>query len=129
MPRVIHFEIHAVHPERAVKFYSEVFGWKFQAWDGPSEYWMIETGNSNSPGINGGLLRRRGPAPAHGQAVNAFVCTLDVASVDDTIVRASGAGGSVAVPKMAVPGVGWLVYFKDPEGNIFGAMQADRGAK
>jgi predicted enzyme related to lactoylglutathione lyase len=37
-------------------------------------------------------------------------------------------GGSVAVPKMAVPGVGWLVYFKDTEGNIFGAMHSGPNA-
>jgi hypothetical protein len=30
MPRVIHFEIPAGIAERAVKFYSEVFGWKMQ---------------------------------------------------------------------------------------------------
>ena len=38
-------------------------------------------------------------------------------------------GGTVALPKMAIPGIGWLGYFKDTEGNIFGAMQADPGAK
>ena len=35
------------------------------------------------------------------------------------------AGGRVALPKMAVPGVGWLAYFIDPEGNTFGIMQTD----
>ena len=38
-------------------------------------------------------------------------------------------GGTIAVPKMAVPGVGWLVYFKDTEGNIIGAMENDPDAK
>jgi predicted enzyme related to lactoylglutathione lyase len=32
------------------------------------------------------------------------------------------------LPKMAVPGVGWLAYEKDPDGNICGIMQADPGA-
>lgn len=27
MPRVIHFEIHADKPERAMRFYHSVFGW------------------------------------------------------------------------------------------------------
>jgi hypothetical protein len=30
---------------------------------------------------------------------------------------------------MPVPGVGWLAYCKDTEGNIFGMMQADKSAK
>ncbi len=34
----------------------------------------------------------------------------------------------VALPKMAVPGVGWLAYCKDTEGNIFGFMQSDETA-
>ena len=38
MPRVVHFEIRADNPERAVKFYSEIFGWEIQKWDGPVEY-------------------------------------------------------------------------------------------
>ncbi len=38
-------------------------------------------------------------------------------------------GGQVALPKMAVPGLGWLAYGKDTEGNIFGFMQADPLAK
>jgi hypothetical protein len=33
-----------------------------------------------------------------------------------------------AVPKMPVPGVGWLAYAKDPDGNIFGMMQTDASA-
>jgi len=32
-------------------------------------------------------------------------------------------------PKMPVPGVGWLAYFKDTEGNIFGIFQDDASAK
>jgi hypothetical protein len=28
-----------------------------------------------------------------------------------------------------VPGVGWLAYVKDPDGNICGIMQADSSAK
>ena len=35
----------------------------------------------------------------------------------------------VALPKMPIPGVGWLAYMKDTEGNVFGMMQADANAK
>jgi predicted enzyme related to lactoylglutathione lyase len=129
MGRVVHFEIHAENPERAVKFYSAVFGWQIKKWDGPMEYWMVMTGDPQTRGIDGGLLRRRGPAPADGQAVNAFICTVDVANVDASAKAATDNGGTLALPKMAVPGVGWLVYVKDTEGNILGLMQMDTNAK
>jgi uncharacterized protein len=40
--------------------------------------------------------------------VNASVCTVDVPEVDGLLARLSEQGGSVALPRMAVPGVGWL---------------------
>jgi len=49
MPRVVHFEIHAGDCERAVKFYKAVFGWEFQKWEGPAEYWMVMTGPNDQP--------------------------------------------------------------------------------
>ena len=41
---------------------------------------------------------------------------------------AVAAGGTVAVPKMPIPTMGWLAYCKDTEGNIFGMMQMDPAA-
>jgi|SRR5579859_7396122 len=123
MPRVIHFEIHAENPERAVKFYGELFGWEFTKWDGPMPYWLIKTGPDSAPGINGGLLPRRGKID--GEAVIAYICTVDTDSLDAHVQKALAGGGTMAVPKMPIPGIGWLAYCKDPEGNIFGMMQAD----
>ena len=80
MSRVVHFEIHASDPERLVAFYTALFGWAIQKWDGPMDYWLIRTGAPEERGIDGGLLRRQGDAPAAMQAVNAFVCTVGVAS-------------------------------------------------
>jgi len=42
--------------------------------------------------------------------------------------ESTGYGAQVVLPKMPIPGVGWLVYCKDTEGNIFGMMQADPNA-
>lgn len=128
MSRVVHFEIHAGDPERAVKFYSDLFGWQFKKWDGPLEYWMIITGEGKE-GINGGLMRRRGPAPVPGQAVNAYCCTVDVANLDASFAKSTSLGAQVALPKMPIPGVGWLAYIHDTEGNILGMMQNDPAAK
>jgi predicted enzyme related to lactoylglutathione lyase len=129
MPRVIHFEIHAAEPARAVKFYTDLFGWNFQRWAGPVDYWLIITGPEGTPGINGGLVPRRGLAPAEGQPVNAYVCTVDVLNLDESFAKALSLGGTVALPKMPIPGVGWLAYVKDTEGNILGLMHSDPTAQ
>ncbi|HYP27326.1 MAG TPA: VOC family protein [Blastocatellia bacterium] len=126
MPRVIHFEIHAEEPQRAVSFYESAFGWQFQRFGGPQDYWLIRTGPEEQPGIDGGLLKRMGPVD--GQAVTAYVCTVDVPSVDEAASKVESIGGTVVMPKMAIPGVGWLVYCKDTESNIFGMMQEDSAA-
>jgi len=135
MGRVVHFEIHASDPERAAAFYREVFGWEVQelvipgAEEAPeSRYWGVLTGPEGEPGINGGLLPRPGAAPTPGESVNAFVCTISVDSLKATIEKALASGGSLALPKMPVPGVGWLAYCFDTEGNIVGMMQEDPNA-
>ena len=68
-------------------------------------------------------------APTDGQAVNAFVITMEVASVDQTIKKIETAGGTLAMPKFALPGVAWVAYYKDTEGNIFGIYEANKDAK
>jgi len=128
MPRPSHFEIHADNPDRAIAFYTSVFGWRFERWP-VMEYWMIMTGGPDEAGIDGGLIRRRGPAPVEGQAVTAYVCTIMVPDLTDYEAKVTAAAGVNVVPRMAVPGVGWLTYFKDPEGNIFGMMQHATDAK
>ena len=106
---------------------TELFGWQITKWDGPFEYRMIVTGPDGTPGINGGMVKR--PMPASGAAgVAAFVCTVDVESVDQSVEKGTALGGVVALPKMPIPGVGWLAYLQDSEGNTFGVMQADPSA-
>jgi hypothetical protein len=128
MPRIVHFEIHAADPERAVKFYKSVFGWDIKHLP-EMHYWLITTGDAKEPGINGGLMQRRGPAPADMAPLNAFACTVDVPNTDAFVEKATKSGGTVALAKMAVPGIGWLAYVKDTEGNILGLMQRDPKAK
>lgn len=127
MGRVIHFEIHADNPQRALTFYRSLFGWQFQKWDGPIDYWLIVTGPNEQKGINGGMIKRQGAID--GTAVIAYVCTVDTDNLDASMAKATQLGGQIVVPKMPIPGMGWLAYAKDTEGNIFGMMQADANAK
>ncbi len=130
MSRVVHFEIHAENPERAVTFYTALFGWEFTKWDGPMPYWLIKTGPDSARGINGGMVPRHPQHPAVGNdPVIAYVCTVDVDNLDKSFARALELGAVVALPKMPIPGIGWLAYIKDTESNVLGMMQADPTAK
>jgi uncharacterized protein len=122
MPRIIHFEISVDDPERAMKFYSNVFGWKFDTWGGEQNYWMVTTGERDEPGIDGGMMRRSALFPPTTNIIN-------VASVDDFCAKITNGGGTQVSPKSPIPGIGWAAYFKDTEGNIFGIFQRDPGAK
>jgi predicted enzyme related to lactoylglutathione lyase len=127
MPRPVHFEIHAADPARAKGFYEAMFGWSIEQW-GDHPYWMIKTGEG--PGIDGGMVKRMGPAPdpKDPTPVIAWVCTVDVPDVDAAVEKALGLGGALALAKMPIPGVGWLAYVKDTDANILGLMTADPGA-
>jgi predicted enzyme related to lactoylglutathione lyase len=121
MPRIVHFEIPADNPERAVKFYESVFGWEIKKWDGPVEYWMVMTGK-DAPGIDGGLTRRNPP-------VSGTTNVVEIDNVDEYLKKIGDSGGEIVMPKTALPTVGWMAYCKDTEGNIFGLMQMDPNAK
>ncbi len=121
MSRIVHFELPADNPERAMNFYQKAFGWSFQKFEGPSAYWLIKTGEDGEPGINGGLLPRQhdGHVP---------VSVVGVANIDDAVKAIESAGGTMVVPKMAIPTVGYAAYFTDPEGHTMGVFQDDPSA-
>ena len=116
MKRVVHFELAADDPGRAVKFYEDVFGWNIQKWEGPIDYWLITTGEDSEPGINGAIKEKIDPRQT-------TVNTIDVPSVDDFQKRIENAGGKILKPKTEIPGVGFHAYCEDTEGNIFGIME------
>ena len=113
MSRVTHFEIPAQDIDRAVKFYTDVFDWQAQEWPGsPQPYWLVTTGPDDKPGINGAIMVREGPVTN----------TMDVESVDASAEKVVASGGKVVVQKTPVPGVGWLIYCKDTEGEYIRAV-------
>jgi predicted enzyme related to lactoylglutathione lyase len=124
---VVHFEIPADDPERAVKFYRELFGWEIKHMGGPMDYWLLETvptdgeGMPIRQGVNGGLMRRMMP----GQVPVNYIAVDDV---DEFARKAERLGAKVIVPKMPVPGMGWFAQLTDTEGNIFAIWQHDMAA-
>jgi len=114
--RVVHFEIPANQPEALTKFYSALFGWKFEkpSLPGP-EYWLCNTG-SDGPGINGAVMQRQDPRQP-------WMNYVDVASIDESLEAATKLGAQIALPKMPVPGVGAVAAIMDPQGNICGLWE------
>lgn len=131
MNSLVHFEIHATDPEKLGAFYKELFGWEIIKYDMPGmEYWGVVTAEKGAPNaINGGLIRRKGPAPEIGAPVNGYVCTMVVDDIDAAMKKAAELGATEAMPKFAIPGMAWQGYMIDPDHNIFGLHQADSNAK
>ena len=120
MSRVIHFELAVDDPARARAFYEQTLGWKITQW-GDQEYWMVTTGEVGTPGIDGALTTCRQNWPA-------LVNIIDVMALDETVAAVKANGGTLLEGPMPIPGVGYLAYCQDTEGNAFGLMQDDPNA-
>jgi hypothetical protein len=115
MSRVVHFEIPAEEPERAIKFYKKVFGWQIDEWGGPFNYWLVKTGEEDEPGIDGAIMLKSDfPMVRH---------TIIVDSIEECVEKIEGESGEVVMPKKGIPDVGSIAFFKDTEGNISGIIE------
>lgn len=118
--RVVHFEIPCDHPEKVITFFKTAFGWNFQQF-GEEKYWLASTGDEKEPGINGAIMQKNPGQP--------MVNSISVADLDTAIKNVEAAGGKIVVPKNTIPGVGYMAYFTDPDGNIHGLWHEDKYAK
>jgi len=116
---VCHFAIHADNVGRALTFYEKVFGWRFEEW-GPPDFYLIKTGNEQSPGILGALQKRTQPL---GAGCNGYECSISVANIAKTETSIVENGGAILVKLIEIPTVGLLVKFADTEGNVACAIQ------
>jgi len=122
MSKVLQFEFQVPNPKEAIEFYSSSFGWKFEKMPGPYDYWFIITGESDKPGINGGLMKS---PDGNTRTTN----SIDVPSVDDYMNIVVENGGKVVVPKTAIPGMGYFAYCLDNQGLLFGIAEANTESK
>ena len=120
--RVVHFEIPFDDGDRARGFYKELFGWQVMEMPEMS-YTIVTSGPSNEQGptesgyINGGMLPRTQASTA------GPVLVVDVDSIDQTLERISGQGGTTVVGRTPVGDMGFAAYFTDPEGNVVGLWE------
>ena len=120
MNTLAHFAINADDVDRSAAFYEAVFGWKLRAW-GPPGFFQIE-----GAGVRGALQQRRS---LDGVRLHGFECTFAVASLDAVEATVRAQGGKVVLERSVIAGVGTLMFFADPDGNVFGAMQYDAAAE
>jgi len=112
--QLIHFEFPARDPERAKRFYGTLFGWQFEAWEGPDEYHTVEGDPSGALyGVENGDI---GP-----------VVYFDVDDIDAAIEQVRRLGGR-ADERHAIPAVGCYARCWDTEGNPFSLFQSDASA-
>ncbi len=120
MGSIIHFEIPSDHPKKSISFYEKVFNWKFEKW-GKEDFWIIKTGGDKDKGIDGGLIKKN-------EFQRVVINTINVKNLDKTAEKIVEHGGEIILDKTAIKGIGWLLYFKDLDGNVFGAMEEDKNA-
>lgn len=126
MPTIVHFEVPADDVVRSRKFYSDLFGWKFEKWPGMEsgmEYWTINTtDNEGGKAVGGGMMKRQNPQ----QGITNFI---DVTSVDEYSAKVQNLGGKIVAPKQAVPTMGFFAVCLDTENNTFGIWETNPNAK
>jgi predicted enzyme related to lactoylglutathione lyase len=121
MPAITHFDIPVDDPERALKFYKELFDWKIVKVPGPTDYWLIQSKEDDDPAINGGLTKRETPQQG-------ILTYFGVSSATESAAKVKELGGTVLKAETLVPGYGYLVICKDPEENVFALWESDKDA-
>jgi hypothetical protein len=114
-----HLALNADDVQRAKAFYESVFGWTFEPW-GPPDYYQVKNAGG---GLICALQGRRELKP--GAKMLGFEATMGVEDIAATIATVEAAGGKAVTAPIYIEGVGRLVYFEDPEGNLVGVMQYD----
>ncbi len=89
-----------------------------EKWEGPVEYWLVNSGDASTPGINGGLMHT-------GKEMTGTINTVEVDDIDAVLAKALANGAELIMPKDAIPGVGYQAYIKDNCGIVVGVHQAD----
>jgi predicted enzyme related to lactoylglutathione lyase len=115
-------DIPVLDMDRARAFYAHLFGWPVDLMPGTTEVALLmPTGTGDPSDVSGDLVLNFGaPSTTHG----ATVYLSSMGDIDGMVARAVEAGGSVVRDKAFMgPGIGWLAYIRDSEGNRIGIQQ------
>lgn len=113
----VHIELHTKSPDRAKKFYTEMFDWKMEEFPA-MDYTMINVGE----GTGGGIMKN--PMPEDPDSWLPYILVDDVAA---STRKAESLGGTVVKGITEVPDMGWFSVIIDPTGAAFGLWQPKAG--
>lgn len=105
---IAHIEFSATDPEKADKFYQELFGWKLETMP-QMDYVIFET----EPDLGGGFPRVDNETIKPGDVI-VYVHTDDIQA---SLAMVETLDGKVLLPKTEIPTIGWYALFADPTGN------------
>ena len=123
----LYFDFTVSDLDQARAFFEQVFAWRFEKFPMPYDYYRIQAGTADEPGIDGGIGAIADAPAAGGRPVTQV--TIPVPDVDECIARVEKAGGRVVEAKMPIPGIGWFAACAEPGGLLFGVLEADAEAK
>jgi predicted enzyme related to lactoylglutathione lyase len=122
-----YFDLSVENLKEARHFFENVFGWRFEKMPLPFEYYRIQAGDPDEPGIDGGIGEIKDLTFGSGKPLS--VVTIPVVNLDESIEKVKESGGSVIEPKTAIPSIGWYATCAEPGGLMFGMMQSDPDAR
>ena len=111
-------QLNTTDPEKAIAFYTELFGWASSPMEGgPEPYWALSLAGRNIAGLMNMPAGASG-APSH------WLVYFGSEDVEPDAGRIGELGGQVVVPPLEVPG-GKIVVAQDPQGAVFGLFSGE----
>ena len=123
----IYFDFTVKNLPEAKCFFEHVFDWRFEKFPMPYDYYRIQAGSEDEPGIDGGIGAIADTTTAEEKPLTQV--TIPVLNLDECIARIEEAGGKIIEPKMPIPGIGWFAACAEPGGLLFGIIEADPEVK
>jgi predicted enzyme related to lactoylglutathione lyase len=103
-------------PDKAIDFYSKLFGWKTKTDSGATPYTEIINGEEHIGGIMQ-IQPQMGPIPPN------WGIYIAVDDCDGTAQKAVSLGGRQYVPPTDIPKVGRFAVLSDPQGAVFSIIK------
>jgi predicted enzyme related to lactoylglutathione lyase len=102
-------------PKQAQHFYTQLFGWKTELFQpGEADYTMISSGGQSHGGFGKAM---EGAPPPH------WLSHIRVEKLEDTVEKATRAGGQLAAGPFDMSEVGRIAIIRDPQGAYVSAYE------
>jgi uncharacterized protein len=109
-------ELLTADPGKAAPFYTQLFGWKDEAWPGPKPYTVFKNGDK----MTAGMMRK---PPEMGEAPSRWMPYMQVEACDRSAARAQQLGAAIVMPPTDIPEVGRFAIVSDPQGAVISMLQ------